>query len=204
MNKNTRWVRVKFHADSNLVKIRHVNSDSLPCVWKTSLKKDAYTATKRPFPTCSGRRPNGRSKKGGAKGSVSLWKESTQVGCVSQSSYPRYFYLTTPSNSLKATGNKTKFGKDEVLLKCAAHDCSLHSPKFEDRSHEETLTHERWASKAMWVWAKSIYKLKEHVYVFVEEGKSTPIASERPEEREFVVASRASRKNNNSAQKNYW
>ena len=149
-------------------------------------------------------KPNRRSKKGGAKGSVSLWKESTELGCVSQGSYPRYFYLTTPSNS-QGNWQKTKFGKDEVLLKCAAHDCSLHSPKFEDRSHEETLTHERWASKALWVWAKSIYKLKEHVNVPVEKGKSTPIASERPEEREFVVASRASRKKkNNSAQKNYW
>ena len=30
-----------------------------------------------------------KSKKGGAKGSVALLKESAQLGCVSQDSYPR-------------------------------------------------------------------------------------------------------------------
>ena len=34
-------------------------------------------------------KPNNRSKKGGAKGSVAILKESTQMGCVSQDSYPR-------------------------------------------------------------------------------------------------------------------
>ena len=33
-------------------------------------------------------RPSKKSKKGGAKGSVALLKESTQLGCVSQDSYP--------------------------------------------------------------------------------------------------------------------
>ena len=33
--------------------------------------------------------PSKKSKKGGAKGSVALLKESTQLGCVSQDSYPR-------------------------------------------------------------------------------------------------------------------
>ena len=39
------WTRVKFHADSNSVKTRHVSSGILPCVRITSLKKDVYTAT---------------------------------------------------------------------------------------------------------------------------------------------------------------
>ena len=34
-------------------------------------------------------KPSKKSKKGGAKGSVALLKESTQLGCVSQDSYPR-------------------------------------------------------------------------------------------------------------------
>ena len=34
-------------------------------------------------------RPSKKSKKGGAKGSVALLKESTQLGCVSQDSYPK-------------------------------------------------------------------------------------------------------------------
>ena len=31
-NRKTRWIRVKFHADSNSVNIRHVDSGILPCV----------------------------------------------------------------------------------------------------------------------------------------------------------------------------
>ena len=34
-------------------------------------------------------KPSKKSKKSGAKGSVALLKESTQLGCVSQESYPR-------------------------------------------------------------------------------------------------------------------
>ena len=41
-NRKTRWIRVKFLADSNSLKIRHVNSGILPNVWITSLKKDVY------------------------------------------------------------------------------------------------------------------------------------------------------------------
>ena len=33
--------------------------------------------------------PSNKSKKGGAKGPVALLKESIQLGCVSQDSYPR-------------------------------------------------------------------------------------------------------------------
>ena len=34
-------------------------------------------------------KPSKKSKKGGAKGSVALIKESISLGCVSQDSYPR-------------------------------------------------------------------------------------------------------------------
>ena len=69
--------------------------------------------------------------------------------------------------------------------------------EFEDRSHEETLIQERCARKAAWDLAKNIYKLKNSdkatFYVPGEvKGKSTPITSKRPEEREFVVDSGAS------------
>ena len=36
---------MKFHADSNFVKTRHVSSGILPCVRITNLKKDVYMAT---------------------------------------------------------------------------------------------------------------------------------------------------------------
>ena len=45
-----------FHADSNSVKIRHVSSDTLPCVWITSLKKECVHGDKCHVPTCWGRR----------------------------------------------------------------------------------------------------------------------------------------------------
>ena len=32
VDRKTEWIRVKFHADSNFVKISHVNSGTFPCV----------------------------------------------------------------------------------------------------------------------------------------------------------------------------
>ena len=45
INRATRETTVKFHADSNSVKIRHVIVGTLPCVKITSLRQDAYMAT---------------------------------------------------------------------------------------------------------------------------------------------------------------
>ena len=43
-----------------------------------------------PFPTLQAEgKPSKKSKKGGARGSVAMLKESMQMGCVSQDSYPR-------------------------------------------------------------------------------------------------------------------
>ena len=39
VNRKTHLIWVKFHADSNSVKILHFNSGTLPCVWITSLKR---------------------------------------------------------------------------------------------------------------------------------------------------------------------
>ena len=67
--------------------------------------------------------PNERSKKGGAKGSVAILKESIQLGCASQDSYPKKSIQRepgilgtkhTPSNSPRAPGTKLKFGKERV------------------------------------------------------------------------------------------
>ena len=38
-------------------------------------------------------KPSKKSNKGGAKGSVDLWKESVQLGCVSQDTHPRMSIL---------------------------------------------------------------------------------------------------------------
>ena len=56
MNRKTRKTRVKFHAETNSVKIRHVDSGILPPVWSTSLKEVVYIATNAISDTCWGRR----------------------------------------------------------------------------------------------------------------------------------------------------
>ena len=61
-------------------------------------------------------------RKGGAKGSVALFKESTHLGCASQDSYPRKSILreegklgsNTPSISPWAPDPKVKIGKERV------------------------------------------------------------------------------------------
>ena len=62
-----------------------------------------------------------QSKKGGARGSVALLKECTQVGCAAQGSYPRKSVLREPGMleskhavKFKALGTKSRFGKKRV------------------------------------------------------------------------------------------
>ena len=84
----------KFHADSEFVKTRHVKFGILRCV--KNYKSETGCTFGR---TCFFRhveaeeKPSKKSKKGGAKGSVALLKESTHLGCVSQDSYPRKSFL---------------------------------------------------------------------------------------------------------------
>ena len=118
-------------------------------------------------------KPNKKSKKGGAKGSVAILKESIKLGCVSQDSYPRKSILRE-SGKLgskhtvkfsKGTWHQMKIRERKgpsrcIIQKCASHERGLCSPKFEERSHEETLHQERCARKATWDLAKNIYKLK--------------------------------------------
>ena len=80
----------KFRAVTKIVRTRHVICGILPCVKTTILRQDEKFGR-----TCFFRhvkaeeKPSKKSKKGGAKGSVALLKESTQLGCVSEDSYPR-------------------------------------------------------------------------------------------------------------------
>ena len=71
---------------------------------------------------------------------------------------------TTPSNSPKAPGTKVKFGKGRVyreeLSKSVRTMSVVVAPKFEERSHEETLHPEGCARKAAWDLAKNIHQLK--------------------------------------------
>ena len=61
----------------------------------------------------------------------------------------------TMSNSPKAPGTKLKIWERKrpsrgFLQKCAPHERSPSAPKFEEKSHEETLHQERCARKAVW------------------------------------------------------
>ena len=71
----------------------------------------------------------------------------------------------TPSNSPKALGTKKKSGKKGsmsrgVIQKCELHERSPCAPKFEERSHEDTLHQERCARRVAMDLPTTIDKLK--------------------------------------------
>ena len=76
------------------------------------------------------------------------------------------------------------------------HDRSPNAPKFEDRSQEETEWQEQGAHEAAWKLAKSVLKLKEHeraTFFTLSENRCLLASTLKPEERQFVVESGASR-----------
>ena len=84
-----------------------------------------------------------------------------------------------------------------MIQKCAPREHSPCAPNFEDRSHEETLHQERCARKTAGFWRKIFRSSRIRTklrFIFLVKSKvmSAPIASKRPEEREFVVDSGAS------------
>ena len=104
-----------------------------------------------------------KSKKGGAKGSVALLKESIQLGCVSQDSHPRKSILR--KNGKLGSNHAVKFSKGtwhqikirerkgpsrEIVQQFETHDRNLCAPKFEEWSQEETLHQEGCARRAAW------------------------------------------------------
>ena len=75
------------------------------------------------------------------------------------------------------------------------HQRSPNTPKFEDRSQEETEWQEQGARKAAWKLAKSVLKLKwqERATIFsLLENRCLLASTLKPVEREFVVDSGAS------------
>ena len=114
-----------------------------------------------------------KSKKGGAKGSVALLKESMHMGCASQDSYPTKSVLREQGKL--GSKHTVKFSKctlhqieirerkgpsQGIIPKCEFHERSLCAPKFDERSHEETLHQERCARGVAWNLAKLFYKFK--------------------------------------------
>ena len=88
-----------------------------------------------------------KSTQGGAKGSVALLQESTQLGCVSQDSCPRKSILREEGKLGSKRAVKFSKGADEknsgkkgpsrgIIQKCEPHERSPSAPKFGRSSHE--------------------------------------------------------------------
>ena len=75
------------------------------------------------------------------------------------------------------------------------HQRSPNTPKFEDRSQEETEWQEQGAREAAWKLAKSVLKLKEKnraAFFSPSDNRCLPASTLKLDEREFVVDSGAS------------
>ena len=108
-------------------------------------------------------KPCKRSKKGGAKASVAILKETFFWVCVSQDSYPR---KSIPREPVKlGTKHAVKFSKGTwhqikirerkgpsrgIIQKWAPHERRPCPPKFAERSHEDTLHQGGCTRKAAW------------------------------------------------------
>ena len=125
--------------------------------------------------TASGRaevdgQPSKESKKSGVKGSVAF----VQQGCVSHDSHSSKISLRRggklgSNHTVKfsrGTWHHTIIREREgpsrgVIHKCKPLKRNPSAPKFEERSQEETLHHERCSRRAAWDLAKNVYKLKK-------------------------------------------
>ena len=134
-----------------------------------------------------------------------------QLGCVSQDMEPpKLSSILRKSSDMQKPIRCVRFAKAVVRhdnirdqnhslgMICPGdpHQCSPNAPKFEDRAQEETEWQERCAREAAWRLAKSVLKLKEKnktAFFSPSENCFLPVSSTlKPEEREFVVDSRAS------------
>ena len=204
--------RAKFRAVTKIVRTRHVICGILPCVKTTILRQDEKFGR-----TCFFRhvkaeeKPSKKSKKGGAKGSVALLKESTQLGCVSEDSYPRKSIQRAEGKLgskhavklSKGTWHQKKKNRERqgsiernYSNKCEPHERSPCAPKFGEIAQEDTSHQERCARRVAWALSKNIYKLKnadKATFYFAIQAKVMPApTSKSPEEREFARAPRAS------------
>ena len=133
-----------------------------------------------------------------------------QLGCVFQDMEPpQSTTILRKSSDIRTPIRRVKFTKaiarhakirDQNLslgMICPSepHQRSPNSPKFEERSQEETEWQEHGAREAAWKLAKSVLKLKEHeraTFFSPSENRCLPASTLKPEERKFVVDSGAS------------
>ena len=142
-------------------------------------------------------------RKLGQNSSRSQFSDARQLGCVFQESILR------KSTDMSKTIQRVKFNKaiarhtkirDQnpslgYICPGEPHERSPNTPKFEDRSQEETEWQEQGAREAAWKLSKNVFKLKEHeraAFFSSPENRCLPASTLKPEEREFVVDSGAS------------
>ena len=134
--------------------------------------------------------------------------DARQLGCVFQDMTPPKSILRKGTNMpkpiqrvkfTKAIARHTKIRDQNPSLGyiCPGepHERSPNAPKFEYRSQEETEWQEQGAREAAWKLANNVLKLKEHqraTFFSPWENRCLPASTLKPEEREFVVDSRAS------------
>ena len=121
--------------------------------------------------------PSKMSEKGGAKGSVALLKETIHLG-VSHDSPQRKSILR--ENEKLGSNHTVKFSKvtvrrvklrekmgpsQGIIQKCEPQERNPWAPKFEERTQDETLEHERWARRDAWEVAEDVYGVKRYVLV---------------------------------------
>ena len=156
----------------------------------------------------SGQPDKKSDKKLGRRSSQRRSSDARQLGCVFQDMTPPKSILRKSTNMqkpiqrvkfTKAIARNTKIRDQNPSLGyiCPGepHERSPNTPKFEDRSQEETEWQEQGAREAAWKLAKSVLKLKEHeraTFFSPSENGCMPASNLKPEEREFVVDSGAS------------
>ena len=121
-------------------------------------------------------KPSKKSKKGGAKGSVALLKESFQVGCVSQDSHPR---KSIPRKEGRLASNRTvKFSKGawhhiKIREKWSAQLCvnftsAIRALPDLKKGHQTKPYNKKDApAQKHGELAKNVHKLENYGYIFV-------------------------------------
>ena len=153
-------------------------------------------------------KPGKRSVKKLARGSSQRRSyHARHLGCVIQDMKPPKSILPKSLDMQKAI-QRVKFTKaiarhtqirDQNLsvgFICSGehHQRISNTPKFEDRSQEETEWQEQGAREAAWKLAKNVFKIKEHeraTFFSPSENRCLPASTLKPEDREFVVDSGA-------------
>ena len=154
--------------------------------------------------------PCKRSKKGGAKGSVTLLKETIQLGCMShdcpqRQSIPREYGKLGSNHTVKFSKTTMRHAKNSgkkgpsqgIIQKCEPQERIPWAPKFEERTKNEFQRQERCSCGAVWNLAKDVKNLKKEskkdTFYSPAEVWVVPAPSPKnPEERQFVIDSRAS------------